>query len=119
MMVEGGASESRESAVAADGGGCAASEVVHAAVAAAMFSHEGCPTDPPPWTFSCDSASDTETATSVATFQAGDSVFSDVSQNDAEEAGGQEDAAVAIEKLVMRSVRQPRNTTPEQHELKS
>ena len=47
----GAASESREPAVAADGGGCAASEVVHAAVAAAMFSHEGCPTDPSPWMF--------------------------------------------------------------------
>ena len=93
----GAASESRESAVAADGGGCAASEVVHAAVAAAMYrkqhrpltSHEGCPTDTPAWNFSSDSASDTETATSVTTFQTGDRVFGDESLDNVEEAGGQ------------------------------
>ena len=113
----GAASESRESAVAADGGGCAASEVVHAAVAAAMFSHEGCQTDPSPWTFSCDSASDTETAKSVTTFQAGDSVFGDESHVDAEGAGGQKDAAVAME--TKGSERKPRNITPAQHDITS
>ena len=120
----GAASESRDSAVAADGGGCAASKVVDAAVAVAMYrerhrltSHEGCPTDPSAWTFSSDSASDTETLRSVTTFQPGDSVFGDESVVDAEEAGGQKDAAVANE--TKGGERKPRNIMPAQHDLKS
>ena len=64
-----------------------------------------------------DSASDTETATSVTTFQAGDSVFGDESHVDAEGAGGQKDAAVAME--TKGSERKPRNITPAQHDITS
>ena len=104
--------------------GCAASKVVDAAVAAAMYrkwqrltSHEGCPTHASACTSSCDSASDTETLRSVTTFQPGDSVFGDESHVDAEEAGGQNDSAVAME--TKGSERKPRNITPAQHDLTS